>query len=239
VWATSFALAGPFRSGPSALAGPFRSWQVRSPWLARSGVGPVVPPWPIRSDEPGGPSHRHNATLRSVRRWFAGGIRRVSGRDCDPEHGHRDVFGHAARFAPDNHALRSVGLRFGGLTVVDLGAARSHLRPPVAPAGATLAPTRTPPDTRKRPKELMGTSVRRVRRLRTSPQSLVAAWFLARRPCGRRTWFQGPSRGSLLEPVWRFNLPLRARRNVRCGPRSPQRACPRTCGRLSESYPRS
>jgi hypothetical protein len=33
-----------------------------------------------------------------------------------------------------------------------------------------------------------------------------AAWFLARLPYGRRTWFQGPSRGSLLEPVWRFNL---------------------------------
>ena len=75
----------------------------------------------------------------------------------------------------------------------------------------------------------MGTSVRRVLRLRTSPQSLVAAWFLARLPCGRRTWFPGPSRGSLLEPVWRFNLPLRARRNVRWGPWSPQRACPRTC----------
>src|SRR5918993_2975983 len=63
----------------------------------------------------------------------------------------------------------------------------------------------------------MGTSVRRVLRLRTSPQSLVAAGSLARLPCGRRTWFPGPSRGSLLEPVWRFNLPLRARRNVRPG----------------------
>ena len=95
------------------------------------------------------------------------------------------------------------------------------------------------PDTRKRPKELMGTSVRRVLRLRTNPQSLVAAWFLARLPCGRRTWFQGPSRGSLLEPVWRFNLPLRARRNVRWGPWSPQRACPRTCSQVPESYPRT
>ena len=77
---------------------------------------------------------------------------------------------------------------------------------------------RSPPDTRKRPKELVGTSVRRVRRLRTSPQSLVVAGSLARRPCDLRTWFPGPSRGSLLEPVWRFNLPLRARRNVRPGP---------------------
>ena len=97
----------------------------------------------------------------------------------------------------------------------------------------------TTPDTRKRPKELMGTSVRRVLRLRINPQSLVAAWFLARLPCGRRTWFQGPSRGSLLEPVWRFNLPLRARRNVRWGPWSPQQACPRTCSKVPESYPRT
>src|SRR6478752_2974718 len=70
------------------------------------------------------------------------------------------------------------------------------------------------PNTRKRPKELVGTSVRRVPRLRTSPQSLVVAGSLARLPCDLRTWFPGPSRGSLLEPVWRFNLPLRARRNV-------------------------
>jgi hypothetical protein len=100
-------------------------------------------------------------------------------------------------------------------------------------------PPPTSPDTRKRPKELMGTSVRRVLRLRINPQSLVAAWFLARLPCGRRTWFQGPSRGSLLEPVWRFNLPLRARRNVRWGPWSPQQACPRTCKQSAESYPRT
>jgi hypothetical protein len=31
-------------------------------------------------------------------------------------------------------------------------------------------------------------------RLRTSPQSLVVAGFLARRPCDLRTWFPGPSR---------------------------------------------
>jgi hypothetical protein len=40
----------------------------------------------------------------------------------------------------------------------------------------------------------VGTSVRRVRRLRTSPQSLVVAESLARRPCDLRTWFSGPSR---------------------------------------------
>ena len=85
----------------------------------------------------------------------------------------------------------------------------------------------------------MGTSVRRVLRLRTSPQSLVVAGFLARLPCDLRTWFPGPSRGSLLEPVWRFNLPLRARRNVRAGPRPPQRACPRTCSDSAKSYPRT
>lgn len=85
------------------------------------------------------------------------------------------------------------------------------------------------PDIRKRPKELVGTSVRRVLRLRTSPQSLVVAGSLARGPCGLRTWFPGPSRGSLLEPVWRFYLPLRARRNVRPGPTPPQQACPRSC----------
>ena len=108
-----------------------------------------------------------------------------------------------------------------------------------APGPVDRAPARRPPGTRKRPKELVGTSVRRVLWLRTSPQSLVAAGFLARRPCGRRTWFPGPSRGSLLEPVWRFNLPLRARRNVRWGPWSPQRACPRTCSEAPESYPRT
>ena len=85
----------------------------------------------------------------------------------------------------------------------------------------------------------MGTSVRRVRRLRTSPQSLVVAGSLARRPCDLRTWFPGPSRGSLLGPVWRFNLPLRARRNVRPGPTAPQRACPRTCDETVRSYPRT
>src|SRR5207342_3679334 len=95
------------------------------------------------------------------------------------------------------------------------------------------------PRTRKRPKELVGTSVRRVLKLRTSPQSLVVAGFLARLPCDLRTWFPGPSRGSLLEPVWRFNLPLRARRNVRAGPRPPQRACPRTCSDSAKSYPRT
>src|SRR3954452_21584136 len=95
------------------------------------------------------------------------------------------------------------------------------------------------PDTRKRPKELVGTSVRRVRRLRTSPQSLVVAESLARRPCDLRTWFSGPSRGSLLEPVWRFNLPLRARRNVRPGAHAPQRACPRSCKTFGRTYPRT
>ncbi len=85
----------------------------------------------------------------------------------------------------------------------------------------------------------MGTSVRRVRRLRTSPQSLVVAGSLARRPYDLRTWFPGPSRGSLLEPVWRFNLPLRARRNVRAGALPPQRACPRSCDPVPESYPRT
>src|SRR3954451_9819218 len=95
------------------------------------------------------------------------------------------------------------------------------------------------PDTRKRPKELVGTSVRRVRRLRTNPQSLVVAESLARRPCDLRTWFSGPSRGSLLEPVWRFNLPLRARRNVRPGAYPPQRACPRTCKTFGRTYPRT
>jgi hypothetical protein len=39
-----------------------------------------------------------------------------------------------------------------------------------------------------------------IDQLRTSPQSLVVAGFLARRPCDLRTWFPGPSRGSLLEP---------------------------------------
>src|SRR6476661_4618469 len=107
------------------------------------------------------------------------------------------------------------------------------------PGVAAPEAPRDSPDTRKRPKELMGTSVRRVLRLRINPQSLVAAWFLARLPCGRRTWLQGPSRGSLLEPVWRFNLPLRARRNVRWGPWSPQQACPRTCSKTAESYPRT
>ena len=57
-----------------------------------------------------------------------------------------------------------------------------------------------------------------------SPPGPSLAW-----PCGLRTRFPGPSRGSLLEPVWRFDLPLRARRNVRAGAGRPQRACPRTC----------
>ena len=47
-------------------------------------------------------------------------------------------------------------------------------------------------------------AVQRVQWLRTSPQSLVAAGSLARWPCGPRTRFPGPSRGSLLGPVWRF-----------------------------------
>src|SRR5260221_2768873 len=38
----------------------------------------------------------------------------------------------------------------------------------------------------------------------SKPQSLVAAESLVREPCDPRTWFPGPSRGSLLEPVWRF-----------------------------------
>ena len=41
------------------------------------------------------------------------------------------------------------------------------------------------------------------------------------------------------EPVWRFNLPLRARRNVRARPTPRQRACPRSCNALPESYPRT
>ena len=112
-----------------------------------------------------------------------------------------------------------------------------------APADGAAAAS---PDTRKRPKELMGTSVRRVLRLRTSPQSLVAAGSLARRPCDLRTWFPGPSRGSLPEPVWRFNLPLRARRNVRPGRTAHNGlihelavviagSYPRTCGRCGRS----
>ncbi len=92
---------------------------------------------------------------------------------------------------------------------------------------------------RKRPKELVGTSVRRVQWLRTSPQSLVVAESLARWPCDLRTWSPGPSRGSLLEPVWRFNLPLRARRNVRrrVGPR--QCVCPRISAGTRQTYPRT
>ena len=85
----------------------------------------------------------------------------------------------------------------------------------------------------------MGTSVRRVLRLRINPQSLVAAWFLARLPCGRRTWFQGPSRGSLLEPVWRFNLPLRARRNVRWGALVATTGLSTNLQASRESYPRT
>ncbi len=92
---------------------------------------------------------------------------------------------------------------------------------------------------RKRPKELVGTSVRRVQRLQTSPQSLIVAGFLARLSCDLRTWFPGPSRGSLLEPVWRFYLPLRARPTVRRGLRPSQPPCPRTSPDRFESYPRS
>ena len=47
-------------------------------------------------------------------------------------------------------------------------------------------------------------AVRRVQRLRTSPQSLVAAGSLARWPCDPRTRFPGPLRGSLPGSVWRF-----------------------------------
>ena len=105
-----------------------------------------------------------------------------------------------------------------------------------AGASTSLGPNQR---ARKRPKELVGTSVRRVQWLRTSPQSLVVAESLARWPCDLRTWFPGPSRGSLLEPVWRFNLPLRARRNVRrrVGPR--QCVCPRISAGTRQTYPRT
>ena len=114
----------------------------------------------------------------------------------------------------DAPVLAGTGLAVGQVTVCGEG----H---PPSLAELRLRRDAHVPDTRKRPKELVGTSVRRVRRLRTSPQSLVVAGSLARRPCDLRTWFPGPSRGSLLEPVWRFNLPLRARRNVRPGPTAP------------------
>ena len=106
-------------------------------------------------------------------------------------------------------------------------------------AGGRSSPRRGVERTRKRPKELVGTSVPRVPELRTSPQSQIVAGSLARLPCGLRTWFPGPSRGSLLGPVWRSNLPLRARRRLGCGPSTPQRACPRSCRETARSYPRT
>src|SRR6202795_2653723 len=95
------------------------------------------------------------------------------------------------------------------------------------------------PDTRKRPKELMGTSVRRVLKLRTSPQSLVVAESLARGPCDPRTWFPGPSRGSLLEPVWRFTPAPSGRTKSTAGPTARQVACPRTSVASVATYPRT
>ncbi len=75
------------------------------------------------------------------------------------------------------------------------------------------------PRTRKRPKELVGTCRSAGPGATNKPQSLVAAGFLARRPCDLRTWFPGPSRGSLLDRSGGSLLPLRARRNVRAGVR--------------------
>ena len=69
-------------------------------------------------------------------------------------------------------------------------------------------------------------------------QSLIAAGSLAHLPCGRRTRFPGPFRGSLPDAVWWFALPLRARRNVRPGAHGPQRPYPRSCDAGSRSYPR-
>ena len=68
-------------------------------------------------------------------------------------------------------------------------------------------------------------------------QSLIAAGSLAHLPCGRRTRFPGPFRGSLPGAVWWFALPLRARRNVRPGALSPQRPYPRSCDAGREVIP--
>jgi hypothetical protein len=97
----------------------------------------------------------------------------------------------------------------------------------IPPRGRTKAPEGTGGDLRSA-----------VLWLRTSPQSQSAAGSLARRPCDLRTWFPGPSGGSLLRPVWRFNLPLRARRRLRAHPSRPQWACPRICREIARTYPR-
>jgi hypothetical protein len=60
------------------------------------------------------------------------------------------------------------------------------------------------PDTRKRPKELVSVRPFDGSTGFDKSQSLIVAESLARWPCDPRTWFPGPSRGSLLEPVWRF-----------------------------------
>ena len=71
-------------------------------------------------------------------------------------------------------------------------------------SGDHRAPQTTMPRTRKRPKELVRHRPFDGSRSLSKPQSLVAAGSLARWPCDLRTWFPGPTRGSLLGPVWRF-----------------------------------
>ncbi len=84
-----------------------------------------------------------------------------------------------------------------------------------------------------------GRTDRSTRRGSEQVRSLVAPpWCLARWPCDPRTWLPGPSRRSLVGPVWRFALPLRARRNVAAGGMRPQRPYPRMRGGWRPSYPR-
>ena len=93
--------------------------------------------------------------------------------------------------------------------------------------------------TRKRPKELMRVRPFGGSRSFSKPRSLVAAGFLARGPCDLRTWFPGPRRGSLLEPVWRFTSAPSGKTKSTARASGPQGACPRTSATEARTYPRT
>ena len=92
----------------------------------------------------------------------------------------------------------------------------------------------------------MGTSVRRSAAPKSS-QSLVAAGRRRLQPCGLRTRFPGPLRGSLLGAVWRFTPAPSGK--TKCTVRGPSattglstnlrcerpRSYPRTCGRCGRA----